>query len=148
MLNSIKVNIINVSVKKKVGRLMRYKRDEPFRYQFDVPVDGNFVILLNNVEADKLTRSDTGELKVSDISPGGMSFITELDLPTNQQDYMIEVKLQLIDQEIVMHGHIVWKEKKGEHYTYGLQGVIDEETEQLIVQAVKAFNKQIRDEKK
>ena len=37
---------------------MRYRRKEPFRYIFNEPIDGSFVIVLNPQDQEKISKSD------------------------------------------------------------------------------------------
>ncbi|GEM04346.1 hypothetical protein HMI01_13340 [Halolactibacillus miurensis] len=120
---------------------MRYKRKEPFRYLFNEPIDGKFVIILNHEDEDKVTRTDPGRLKIIDLSPKGMQFRTKLDIPTSNKEFYIEVTFELDGETIEMLGQIAWKKNESDGVRYGLEGIEDPKREQQIIEGVKSLSK-------
>lgn len=125
----------------KAGYMMRYKRKEPFRYLFNEPVDGKFVIILNHEDEDKVTRTDPGGLMIIDLSPKGMQFRTKLDIPTSNKEFYIEVTFELDGETIEMLGQIAWKKTESDCVRYGLEGIEDSKREQQIIEGVKSLSK-------
>lgn len=121
--------------------MMRYKRKEPFRYLFNEPIDGKFVIILNHEDEDKVTRTDPGRLKIIDLSPKGMQFRTKLDIPTSNKEFYIEVTFELDGETIEMLGQIAWKKNESDGVRYGLEGIEDPKREQQIIEGVKSLSK-------
>ncbi|PXW88973.1 PilZ domain-containing protein [Streptohalobacillus salinus] len=124
---------------------MRYKRKEPFRYQFLEPVDGAFVILLNHEDTEKIKRTDSGAMKIIDISPKGMRFKSKLNLPTHKKEFLIEATFSLEGTTLTMLGKIAWKKEENDYYHYGIEGFEDAEREQGITHAVKEYSKRRTD---
>ncbi|MGM0523401.1 MAG: PilZ domain-containing protein [Bacillota bacterium] len=120
---------------------MRYKRKEPFRYLFNEPMDGKFVIILNHEDEDKVTRTDPGMLKIIDLSPRGMQFRTKLDIPTSKKEFYIEVTFELDGEMIEMLGKVAWKKNQPDCVHYGLEGIEDPKREQQIIEGVKSLSK-------
>lgn len=125
----------------KVGMFMHYKRKEPFRYQFLEPLDGSFILMLNHDDDKRVLRTERGELKVIDISPRGIRFMSSLNIPVDKKDFLVEASFKLNDDAIIMLGKVAWKEKIKESYFYGIEGFPDPEREQVITDAVKSYNK-------
>gem|GEM_PF-437947 len=120
---------------------MRYKRKEPFRYLFNEPMDGKFVIILNHDDEDKVTRTDPGMLKIIDLSPRGVQFRTKLDIPTSEKEFYIEVTFELDGEMIEMLGKVAWKKNEPDCVYYGLEGIEDPKREQQIIEGVKSLSK-------
>ncbi|CQR47220.1 PilZ domain protein [Paraliobacillus sp. PM-2] len=119
---------------------MRYRRQESLRYQFPKPINGTFVILIDNIEQDKLHRSDAGNLQIIDLSPGGMKIGTDLDLPLDKKNYLLEISFMLGQEKVKMTGTIVWKKKRISGYYYGIEGLESEEKEQEIIDILKKLH--------
>ncbi|MFB1052143.1 PilZ domain-containing protein [Paraliobacillus sp. JSM ZJ581] len=119
---------------------MRYRRQESLRYQFPKPINGTFVIVVDNMKEDKLQRSDAGKLQVIDLSPGGMKIVTALDLPLNKKNFLLEVSFNIEQMDIKMMGTIVWKKQQANDYCYGVEGIENEEKEQEIIDILKSLH--------
>lgn len=126
---------------------MRYKRQESLRYQFPKPIDGTFVIVVDNMKEDKLQRSDTGKLQIIDLSPGGMKIATAFDLPLNKKNFLIEVSCMIGEEEVKMMGTIVWKKKQPRDFCYGIEGIENDEKEQEIINILKKLHINEKDKK-
>ncbi|MFE7063220.1 PilZ domain-containing protein [Sutcliffiella sp. NPDC057660] len=118
---------------------MKYKRNEPFRYEFGMPVRVNFYISRIN---GKTTASSEGEGTVLDISPSGLRMQTSLDIPTNQE-VELTMHMTIGSREIALIGNIVWQKKVYPSYQYGVEMISDAFEEQIIF-ALKEFQKQHR----
>lgn len=118
---------------------MKYKRNEPFRYEFGMPVRVNFYISRIN---GKTTASSEGEGVVLDISPSGLRMQSSLDIPSNQE-VELTMHMTIGSREIVLIGNIVWQKKVYPTYQYGVEMISDAFEEQIIF-ALKEFQKQHR----
>ena len=67
---------------------MRYNRQEPLRYTFAKPLKGDFTIIIHDPHNQTGQKTGSGKLEVIDLSPGGMRFSTDLDLPLNEKDFL------------------------------------------------------------
>lgn len=117
---------------------MRYKRDEPFRFQFQRPISCIFKILKNNQQS---FISKAGSAEIMDISPHGLRFQTLFDLPVGELNYFLEISFVINRNEIRIIGKPVWKKTDGKNYTYGVHVMEDEVTQQVIIQELKEFAK-------
>ncbi|WP_417899037.1 PilZ domain-containing protein [Bacillus haimaensis] len=118
---------------------MKYKRNEPFRYEFGMPVRVNFYISRIN---GKTTASSEGEGVVLDISPSGLRMQSSLDIPSNQE-VELTMHMTIGSREIAVIGNIVWQKKVYPTYQYGVEMISDAFEEQIIF-ALKEFQKQHR----
>lgn len=118
---------------------MKYKRNEPFRYEFGMPVRMNFYISRFN---GNTTASSEGEGRVLDISPSGLRMETSLDIPSNQE-VELTMHMTIGSREIAVIGNIVWQKKVYSSYQYGVKMISDAFEEQIIF-ALKEFQKQHR----
>ncbi|MEM5593721.1 PilZ domain-containing protein [Niallia circulans] len=85
---------------------MRYNRNESFRYQLTDFIDATFT-----VKVDEATLSRKGHAFINNISPNGLRFRTEYDLPADDTRLLLQLQFHLNRREIVMPGHISWKKK-------------------------------------
>lgn len=127
--------------KREVGRIMRYKRKEPFRYVFNQPIDGKFVIILNHDDENKVKRTDPGAIKIIDLSPRGMQFKTTLDIPTSTKEFYLEISFLLDGETIDMLGKVAWKKSQVDCIYYGFEGIEDKVRQQIITERVKSLSK-------
>jgi len=118
---------------------MKYKRNEPFRYEFGMPVMVNFYISRIN---GKTTASSEGEGVVLDISPSGLRMQSSLDIPSNQE-VELTMHMTIGSREIALIGNIVWQKKVYPTYQYGVEMISDAFEEQIIF-SLKEFQKQHR----
>lgn len=111
---------------------MRYKRNEAFRYQLNDSLDAVFTL-----KVDEDTLSSKGHALIYNISPNGLRFRTEYDLPVGDTRLLLQLQFTLNGQEICMPGQITWKKKLGSHFEYGYEGTGDNEAKQKIINGIK-----------
>ncbi|WP_108670161.1 PilZ domain-containing protein [Peribacillus acanthi] len=115
--------------------MMKYKRDEPFRYQFPEPISGHFVITsIKGLSG----QSKKGKIELLDISQRGCKFQSLLDIPITN-GIMFEITITLNGNLITLPGKIAWKKRKLKLYEYGYSIETDEELEKVILTEVKEF---------
>lgn len=115
---------------------MRYKRNEAFRYQLNDSLDAIFTL---KVEED--TLSSKGHALIYNISPNGLRFRTEYDLPVGDSRLLLQLQFILNGNEIIMPGHITWKKKIGSLFEYGFEGTEDNEAKQKIINGLKELSR-------
>ncbi|KAB2335218.1 PilZ domain-containing protein [Bacillus mesophilum] len=116
--------------KRGVVLMMRYKRDEGFRFQFRSPIPG----FIQKPQQD----SEPIAIIIPDMSPNGLKLYAETKLMSNE---LYEVHFTLNDQKMRILGTIVWIKQIGSTYTYGLQGINDKESMKAIVEGLKVYSK-------
>ena len=118
---------------------MRFKRDEGFRFSFGTPILAFFTI--EELNGKKIGTSE-GEARVLDLSPNGMKFASQLDIPkSNQNDVKITVRFTLHESEHHIQGQIIWKQKAVDGFFYGMQFSINEEDKEIMIKDLKHFAK-------
>jgi hypothetical protein len=115
---------------------MRYKRNEAFRYQLNDSLDAIFTL---KVEED--TLSSKGHALIYNISPNGLRFRTEYNLPVGDSRLLLQLLFILNENEISMPGHITWKKKIGSLFEYGFEGTEDNEAKQKIINGLKELSR-------
>ncbi|MDZ5470567.1 PilZ domain-containing protein [Bacillus sp. 31A1R] len=117
-----------------------YKREEPFRFQFNQPLHGAFKILrINNISEE----SKAGTADILDLSPNGLRFKTKLNLPIDKKRFLIEITFLLNDKLIRILGEPKWKKIEGSSFVYGFTGLDDTETKKEVIEGLKEFTKKI-----
>ncbi|WP_158541002.1 PilZ domain-containing protein [Sporosarcina sp. BI001-red] len=96
---------------------MHYKRDEAFRYSFNEPVPAEFSIYLKNSDRP---GTGTGDSKLLDISPGGTRMETFFDIPVNRDEVALRLRFNIFQRPIETDGVMVWKERVGTGWMYGI----------------------------
>ncbi|MBS4218940.1 PilZ domain-containing protein [Bacillus sp. FJAT-49711] len=113
-------------------------RHEAFRYNFSPPLPCQFNIAIEN-EPDKV--SQFGNAEIHNISPHGLMFSTELNIPQNRDMIRVSVKLTLEEMDFLVSGHFRWKEKHIGECMYGVLLENNEEMEQRIINQLKILSK-------
>ncbi|OLO39199.1 hypothetical protein BTR23_09090 [Alkalihalophilus pseudofirmus] len=109
--------------------MRRYKRNEPFRFNFDQPMYCCFFI--------KSDRSHMFDGVILDLSPNGLKIRTPIDLLI---DTKIEIAFHLNNTLFDVKGLVRWK-KTGSDQIAGIQLENDEFTQQRIIEELKFFVK-------
>ncbi|RIW30157.1 PilZ domain-containing protein [Bacillus salacetis] len=120
-------------------RVKPFKRDESFRYTFKDPYPGKFQLMIQ--KENEIVSSKEGHLYVLDLSPKGMKFKTEFNLPVDRFDIDMEIHLKMNGHELAVAGHPIWRRPSGTGFMYGFQSIEDSETEQEIIDSLKSFTK-------
>lgn len=124
---------------------MIYKRQEAFRFQFKQPIHGSFrIISINGVQGD----IQSAIAYIVDISPNGIKFRSPINLPIEQNDFLLEISFLLADRLIRVIGKPKWKRIEDEICVYGFTGLDDKETKEEIINALKIHTKTIYNESK
>ncbi|MFD2443321.1 PilZ domain-containing protein [Bacillus sp. CGMCC 1.16607] len=119
---------------------MQYKRKEPFRFHFQDPIPATYKILkIYNENNSKIGRAD-----ILDVSPNGVRFKTDLNLPVNEKNFLIEMSFSINKKQIRLIGDLIWKKTFHSYYIYGLVGRDDAETKLEIIEELKGFARVIQ----
>lgn len=104
-----------------------------FRYYCSNPICGDlFIIKINN----KLIESNSDKVCIEDIGPGGLRFLSHIDLPIIC-DILYEIQLTILEQILFLRGYIVRKSEISKGiFQYGLKFDITDVQRQLIVNAI------------
>ena len=119
---------------------MRYKRQEAFRYQLSEGIEAEFTFQ----KGDYDSTSKKGQALIHDISPNGLRFHSEYDLPVNNDRFVFNLKFILNDQQVLMPGQIIWKKKLGSYYGYGFKGLDDLDSKQNIIELLKKYSRHLK----
>ncbi len=116
--------------------MMRFKRQEPFRYQFGQPIPCKFRITRIG---ERQVETDKGAAEIHDISPRGIRMETSLNLPIDSAKGEIEVELQftIVDQPMNVRGVVIWKKTYVNEFQYGLSLEISKQEEMLLIGEIK-----------
>lgn len=116
--------------------MMRFKRQEPFRYQFGQPLPCTFRITRIG---EREVETDKGAAEIHDISPRGIRMETNLNLPIDSAKGELEVELQfkIVDQPIVVRGIVIWKKAYANEFQYGLSLEISKQDEMRLIGEIK-----------
>lgn len=94
-----------------------------FRINFYQLLEGNLTIL--RINGKEINVGNTKVL-IKDIGPGGLCFISNLQLPA-EEGIILQFITQLVEDEIKVHGHPVWIEEMEDGlYEYGINFTMDE----------------------
>ncbi|WP_445488556.1 PilZ domain-containing protein [Niallia sp. 03133] len=115
---------------------MHYKRHEPFRFQFKEPITATLSFQNREGEISKI-----GKATIIDVSPNGLKFTSELDLPIKNENLLFFISFILNDKEFSIPGNISWKKIRSDYFLYGYKGKNDEETKKGITKALKEYAK-------
>ncbi|MFC0477251.1 PilZ domain-containing protein [Robertmurraya beringensis] len=124
---------------------MIYKRQEAFRFQFQQPIHGTFkIVSINGKQGDVKSAI----AYIVDISPNGIKFRSPINLPIEQNDFLLEISFLLADRFINVLGKPKWKKTEGKMWVYGFTGLDDKETKKEIVNVLKIYTKMVHNESK
>jgi hypothetical protein len=120
------------------GSSMRFKRQEPFRYQFGQPIPCTFRITRIG---DREVKTDKGLAEIHDISPRGVRIETHLNIPVDPERRPIEIEISfvLVEEEIRVRGIFVWKKPFAKEYQYGVNLTISEDQKEKLISEIKKF---------
>lgn len=113
---------------------MRFKRQEGFRYAFNPPIKGTFQLVKQN---DQLLTIKPGAADILDLSPNGLRFSTELDIPVNEAEWEAVMTFTLNEAPISLTGTIVWKKHAAAGFHYGIECENNNEIQEMIIRSIK-----------
>jgi hypothetical protein len=95
-----------------VNTYRRYKRDEPYRFEFDDPIRTNFYMNEN---------STAGDLQILDISLSGMKVETNVEI-NMYEDLTLTTSAKIGSYNFTLIGKAVWRKKVTETmFNYGIK---------------------------
>lgn len=117
---------------------MLSERHESFRYDFSPPLQCEFNIALEN-HPD--SASHFGIAEIHNISPHGLMFKSELNIPKGWDMIRVNIKFTLMDMEFLVSGHFRWKEISSGSHLYGVHLENDDELQQKIISQLKKLSR-------
>ncbi|KJE27753.1 PilZ domain-containing protein [Geobacillus thermoleovorans] len=105
---------------------MRFKRQEPFRYQFGQPLPAELRI------ADA-----SYNVLIDDISPHGMKVEVESRLPFSHDGVPVEVSFALSGASFTVQGKLVWEKPFARIRYYGVRLYLTQQEEARLIEAIK-----------
>jgi PilZ domain len=137
----IEIRRFDVIRKGEGGVMMRYKRDEAFRFEFGVPLPIVFHIDEINGSA---TNSSDGKAKMLDLSLKGMKIATFLSLPVDSQhEVKVTVHFVLNDRDYTVQGQLIWKKQRFKEYYYGMKFEVGPELIDALLSDLKIIGKRL-----
>ena len=93
-------------------------RRQTFRVDLPLPLSGNMTIVKIK---DRFIKLGKTEILIENIGPGGLRFISHINLPLNP-DIILEFETEILGDRTPFFGHVVWKEElKDGFIQYGIQ---------------------------
>ncbi|ASS99472.1 PilZ domain-containing protein [Geobacillus thermocatenulatus] len=105
---------------------MRFKRQEPFRYQFGRPLPAELRI------ADQHYS-----VLIHDISPHGMKLEAAIHLPFSHDGPLVEVSFALSGASFAFRGQLVWEKPFARIHYYGVRLYAAKQEEARLIEAIK-----------
>lgn len=119
---------------------MRSNRAESFRYTFDTPLDALFKII--NIDGRTVSTSP-GKAKVVNISPAGMKINSSLNLRKENNSIQLQISFKINNESFDLIGGVVWKRHRGYSYDYGIDLMVDDNTQNQLIQELKSYSREI-----
>jgi hypothetical protein len=114
---------IRESGDQKMANVIESNHREFFRLQLKNALSSDMRIIRIN---GKIIETAYKEVLIDDIGPGGLRFLSDLNLPVNPS-VIWEFRTELLGQPIELSGYVVRaKELEKGIYQYGLKFIIDE----------------------
>jgi diguanylate cyclase (GGDEF)-like protein/PAS domain S-box-containing protein len=130
-----KPNIISFDVKKHRDR-RKYSR-----IQFQKLLEASSTV--KEINGKSIDIGDTKVL-IKDIAPGGLCFISNLNLPI-EKNVIMKFGTQLIENEIQFQGRLMWAEEMDNHlYEYGVEFAIGENDRKELVRILNTVQIRMR----
>lgn len=112
------------------------RRGEAFRYNFAIPVKGEFKITkIDGVEVE----SGAGELKIIDISLHGAKISAPYDFHVEEKNIELTLQFQVMSILFLIPGQLVYHERHVDGHRYGVHLHTDESTREQLVSELKAY---------
>ncbi len=120
--------------------LMKLKRKETFRFQFEEPIECFFrIIKIENKEIS----SKVGKGNIYDISAGGLKLSTPFYLALENKKIEIEISFSLNDEKLTVTGLLVWAKEFANQHSYGLKLTINDSLQRRLIEELKTYSKGI-----
>lgn len=93
-----------------------------YRIHFSTPIVAPLKIV--QINGTKVA-SKPALVFVNDLSAGGLRFHTELSLPSDKYQLILEFAFELLEQKLLLLGSIVRKVQNDQLFEYGVKFIID-----------------------
>ncbi|WPZ20006.1 PilZ domain-containing protein [Geobacillus subterraneus] len=105
---------------------MRFKRQEPFRYQLGQPLS-----------AELIASDGQHSVLIHDISPHGMKLEAKKRLPFSREGSEVEVSFAVGGVSLTVSGRLVWERPFARIYYYGIRLHVTKQEEERLIEAIK-----------
>jgi hypothetical protein len=104
-----------------------------FRFKCPKPLCGSITIIRIN---NKLVHSESDQICIEDIGPGGLRFLSNVDLPA-VKDIIYEFQTSILENKFFLQGYILRKKQLEKNFfEYGVKFDINEAKRNHITQVV------------
>ena len=111
-------------------------RREFFRIELEHPLSADMTILKIG---EKQVQLGSTEVLIEDIGPGGIGFLTNIQLP-KRVDIILGFDTEILNQNMKLTGYIVWnREVEDGIYQYGLKFNFDKVTQEKMIKIFNQF---------
>jgi len=113
-------------------------------FRIDLPSPLESVLEVIEIDGKKVNVNSTKVL-IKNIGPGGLCFVSNIKFPV-KNDVVLQFTFQLLGQEIVVSGYIVWSKKEEEDnlYEYGIKFIMDESERASLIRILNQVQIKIR----
>jgi len=111
-------------------------RQDPFRYEFEMPIMGEFRLL--RIDQRHVTHG-YGSLEMLDMSYHGARIVTKVDFQANKHEIELSIIITINDEPMTVDGMIVYQISHGVEYVYGLRLHTDEAILRRITDELKVY---------
>ncbi|WP_156288209.1 EAL domain-containing protein [Oceanobacillus salinisoli] len=115
-------------------------RRKYFRIPLTFPIRANMTLIALQ---EKKVNVGTTEVLIEDIGPGGLRFLSNIQLPV-QFDITYQFKITILDENIVVIGKVVWKEEIKGSFEYGIEFNMDNKERDQLIKILNQLSVQIR----
>jgi hypothetical protein len=111
---------------------MRFKRQEPFRYQFGQPLACSL-----RVAGIDGKQEEEHSAYIHDLSPHGMKLETLQRIADEHDKTTVEIAFSINNAPFRFFGKIVWEKPFGRTYYYGVRLLVSAEEEEMLIREIK-----------
>ncbi|WP_017434060.1 PilZ domain-containing protein [Saccharococcus caldoxylosilyticus] len=112
---------------------MRFKRQEPFRYQFGQPL----ACSLRVAGIGGQQKEEEYIAYIHNLSPHGMKLETLQRIPYEHGKTTVEIAFSINNAPLRFFGKIVWEKPFGRTYYYGMRLLVSAEGEEMLIREIK-----------
>jgi|GEM_PF-3257153 len=105
---------------------MRFKRQEPFRYQLGQPLS-----------AELMASDGQHSVLIHDISPHGMKLEAKSRLPFSREGSSVEISFAIGGVSLKIGGRLVWERPFAHIHYYGVRLHVTKQEEENLIEAIK-----------
>lgn len=117
-------------------------RRKYYRIELLSPLKANMTLTSIQGREVKLGRT---EALIEDIGPGGLRFLSTIQLPV-RHDITYKFVTIILGEKLELYGHITWKNEIKDIFKYGLEFTIDEKERDSLIKNLNNFSLQLKNQ--